>query len=126
LKDNGYLEEHNIITLSEEKLDNNKNILIFTPERFMTFLDKNKSLYFDFLFFDEIYKIDNDFCVEIDEDIVESENSRDIAFRISLELGIRKSNDIVLAGPFLEYNSITMNNFVRDNFIETLDFNDIE
>ena len=37
LKQNGYLKDYNVLTLSEEKLAENNNILIFTPERFMTF-----------------------------------------------------------------------------------------
>lgn len=127
LKQNGYLKDYNVLTLSEEKLAEKKNILIFTPERFMTFLDKNPQSKFDFLFFDEIYKIDNDFIVETNEEVEQIESSRDVTFRISLEFGLTKTKDALLAGPFLQYeNSQTMSNFIKDNDFISLDYNDVE
>ena len=46
-----YFSDYNKITLSEETMQE-KNILIFTPERFMTFIDKNPNAKFDFVFID--------------------------------------------------------------------------
>src|SRR5690554_4209866 len=127
LKQNGYLKDYNVLTLSEEKLAEKYNILIFTPERFMTFLDKNPQSKFDFLFFDEIYKIDNDFIVETSEEVEQIESSRDVTFRISLEFGLTKTKDALLAGPFLQYeNSQTMSNFIKDNDFISLDYNAVE
>jgi hypothetical protein len=126
LKKNGHLELYKVITLSEEKPVETGNILVFTPERFMTFLDKNNSFRYDFMFFDEIYKIDNDFIVENDGE-EKKENSRDIAFRISLEIGLIKTKDALLAGPFLNYEtSDTMKNFIKDNRFTSLNYNSIE
>ena len=80
-----------------------------------------------FLFFDEIYKIDNDFIVETSEEVEQIESSRDVTFRISLELGLTKTKDALLAGPFLQYeNSQTMSNFIMDNDFISLDYNDVE
>lgn len=127
LKDNGYLLQHKVLTLSEEKISSEGNILVFTPERFMTFMDKNPEVTYDFMFFDEIYKIDNDFLTEEEEDEVKVKTNRDIAFRISLELGLRKTKDALLAGPFLEYDfTETMTNFVRDNKFTSVNFNEVE
>ena len=80
-----------------------------------------------FYFFDEIYKIDNDFIVETSEEVEQIESSRDVTFRISLELGLTKTKDALLAGPFLQYeNSQTMSNFIMDNDFISLDYNDVE
>lgn len=127
LKENGYLESYKVITLSEEKPIESGNILVFTPERFMTFLDKNHLFRYDFMFFDEIYKIDNDFLIDNDGEEENVENSRDIAFRISLEVGLIKTKDALLAGPFLKYDtSETMINFIKDNGFISLNYNSVE
>lgn len=120
------LSNYKIITLSEEIPEGENNIFVFTPERFMTFVDKNPRYHYDFVFMDEIYKIDNEFLSN-DEDFELQENSRDISFRIALETAISKANDCLLSGPFLNYVSDeTMANFIRDNEFTSLIYNDIE
>lgn len=94
--------EYKIHTLSD--IDNDyglNNIFIFTPERFLSFLDKNnQELLIDFIFVDEVYKIDNGYI--IDEEA--KENERDVAYRMAIFYGLAKySNvDLLLAGPYIE------------------------
>lgn len=94
--------EYKIHTLSD--IDNDygvNNIFIFTPERFLSFLDKNnQELLLDFIFVDEVYKIDNGYI--IDEEA--KENERDVAYRMAIFYGLAKySNvDLFLAGPYIE------------------------
>jgi len=127
LTEKGHLNEYKILTLSEEKICDTKNILIFTPERFMTFVDKNLDFNFEFFFMDEIYKIDNEFIIDNGESESLEENSRDIAFRIALEMGVLRTKDVLLAGPFLEYDeSYTFGNFTKDNSFTAVNYNDIE
>ena len=73
--------------------------------------DKTDDVHFDFIFMDEIYKIDNQFI--IDDDTV-GENERDLSFRVALQLVCRLSRDILLAGPYIEIgnnNSSSIQNF---------------
>lgn len=67
--------DYAIHSLSEEDFDiAQKNIFIFTPERFLSFMDSHQGLHFDFAFIDEVYKIDNSFV--IDQETL-GENERD-------------------------------------------------
>ena len=51
-------QEYKIHSLSEEEFNlSEKNIFIFTPERFLSFMDSHQHLHFDFAFIDEVYKI---------------------------------------------------------------------
>ena len=89
-----------IHTLSDKEEISGRNLFIFTPERFLSFLDKNKEIQLDFVFVDEIYKLDNGFI--IDEDEVPQENERDVAYRIALhELLKHPHVDSLLAGPYI-------------------------
>jgi hypothetical protein len=89
-------------TLSD--IDNNYgefNIFIFTPERFLSFLDKNnENLDLDFIFVDEVYKIDNGYIIDNEA----RENERDVAYRMSIFYGLSRfpNIDILLAGPYIE------------------------
>lgn len=77
------------------------NIFIFTPERFLSFLDKNNSeLILDFIFVDEVYKIDNGYIIDNEA----KENERDVAYRMAIFYGLSQySNiDVLLAGPYIE------------------------
>lgn len=123
---NNIIDKYNVITLSEEVPSKDKNIFIFTPERFMSFIDKHSNMKFDFLFMDEIYKIDSSFGEIFEQDVI-IEDKRDIAFRIALEIGIKRSEDVILAGPFLNLQeSISVINFINDNNFKIIDYNDIE
>ncbi len=94
--------EYEIHTLSD--IDNNYgefNIFIFTPERFLSFLDKNNENFdLDFIFVDEVYKIDNGYIIDNEA----QENERDVAYRMSVFYGLSKfpNIDILLAGPYIE------------------------
>ncbi|WP_417876910.1 DEAD/DEAH box helicase, partial [Winogradskyella sediminis] len=94
--------DYKIHTLSD--IDNDygeTNIFIFTPERFLSFLDKtNLDLTLDFIFVDEVYKIDNGYIIDNEA----KENERDVAYRMAIFYGMsRFSNvDLLLAGPYIE------------------------
>lgn len=125
-----FFDEYNIYSLSKDEYDfNQKNVFIFTPERYLSFIDKNTNLKFDFSFIDEIYKIDNEFIVDQD---TTGENERDITFRFALKFICDGSKDILLAGPFISLPSMSANNnssfanFAHDNNFEFLDYNQFE
>ena len=123
-------EEYQIHSLSEEEyLADSKNIFIFTPERYLSFLDKNTSLRFDFAFVDEVYKIDNSFIIDQE---TTGENERDTAYRLALEYICQSSLDMLLAGPYMALPDLTLvgtasfTNFAAENNFEFLEFNDFE
>lgn len=93
-------DKYKIHTLSETELQENHNILIYTPERFLSFMDKHQEFYLDFLFVDEIYKIDNEYLV----DDQQRENERDVAYRIATHIGIEHTKDCLLTGPYIDIN----------------------
>lgn len=104
------ISEYKIHTLSDSEIDLElNNILIFTPERYLSFLDKNKEINIDFIFVDEVYKIDNSYIID-DES---KENERDIAYRMALFFGLTSySNvDLFLAGPYIEVFENTNENY---------------
>ena len=95
----------------------------------MTFIDKNPNSKYDFIFIDEIYKIDNDFINNdiIDDDALIKDKDRDVAFRIALELSVNRSKDLLLAGPFLNVlRSESINNFISDNNFKILNYNSFD
>lgn len=115
---------YNIHTLSETEELGDKNIFIYTPERFLSFTDK-KSLDFDFVFIDEIYKLDNDYII----DNKTKENERDVAYRLASFEILKNVGDVLLAGPYIEYSSIDSNSFRRfldENRIISINYNNIE
>ena len=129
LQNDEFFSSYKIHTLSEINEDElgEKNIFIYTPERYLSFLDNNTS-YFDFTFVDEIYKIDNDFILDND---TPEENERDIAYRLALEFACQNSKDILLAGPYIQFQEPdaernSFNNFVRVNKFTILEYNDVE
>lgn len=121
-------EKYKIHTLSNVQNLGERNIWIYTPERYMSYTDKNPNQKFDFVFIDEIYKIDNEF--DIDDEI--KENERDTAFRLALAYTCENSNDILLAGPYIELVkkeeriNYSFDNFVKENNFEIVDYNDYE
>lgn len=125
-----FREKYEIHTLSEVKEFGENNLFIYTPERYLSFIEKNKSeLHFDFAFVDEIYKIDNDYI--IDEEL--KENERDVAYRLAVFYSLNDHTDVLFAGPYMDfdipnspnYNS-SFDNFLNDNKITLLDFNEYE
>lgn len=123
-------EEYKIHSLSEEEYDaKEKNVFIFTPERYLSFMDKNASLRFDFSFIDEVYKIDNSFIIDQE---TTGENERDTAYRLALEFICHVSKDMLLAGPYMSLPDTTVGstasflNFANDNNFGFLKYNEFE
>lgn len=110
--------DYKIIKTVDSIIDeNSKNIFVFTPERALQLLSSYPKLNIDFFFFDEIYKIDEDYCnneidEKVDDSAEESENKtakqceflredRGKTFRIVLYLLSKKVKEFYLAGPNL-------------------------
>lgn len=89
---------YKVHTLSDTELQEHHNLFIYTPERFLSFMDKHQELKFDFFFVDEVYKIDNEFLVDDDQ----RENERDVAYRIATQIGMVNSTDCLLTGPYIK------------------------
>ena len=125
-----FREEYSMHTLSEVPKLGEKNIFIFTPERFLSFIEKNGgAINFDFAFVDEVYKIDNDY--EIDQEIKEDE--RDVAYRLAVHYALKDKTDILLAGPYIDFSDVNKTGynpsfsiFLQTNGITLLDYNNYE
>lgn len=103
-----------------------KHIFILTPERALKLLSDNDSLQFDFFFFDEIYKIDEDFNTEEDspdetKEYKEDNNNRAKAFRVALYLLTKTTPEFYLAGPYLNLKNLKdgMKRYIETNHIFT-------
>lgn len=122
-----FWSQYNIHTLSDEDGSNGKNIWIYTPERFMSYIDKHKTKRFDFVFIDEIYKIDNQYIIDVE---TMGENERDLSFRVALFDACLRAKDILLSGPYISFPKPTGNRslqlFLDDNDFLVLNFNKIE
>lgn len=106
--------------------DTEKHIFILTPERALKLLADNANLSIDFFFFDEVYKIDEDFDrnedsneKEGEEDVKQDNGNRAKAFRIVLYLLAKSVKEYYLAGPYLNLNQVKkgMQIFLKDNNI---------
>lgn len=126
-----FYDEFNIHTLSDvdDLDDHNKNIFIYTPERYLSFVDKYPDIKIDFVFVDEIYKIDNEYLI----DTSNKENERDTAYRVALQNILSKTPDILLVGPYIKFpdkTSVTVNQsfntFLNKNFFQIIDYNNYE
>lgn len=130
LRNSSVFNEYKIHSLSEEEYNSKeKNVFIFTPERYLSFMDKNSKLKFDFSFIDEVYKIDNSFIMDQE---TTGENERDTAYRLALEFICGVSNDMLLAGPYMSLPELDTNstasfiNFANENGFEFLKYNQFE
>lgn len=112
------------LSLSENIQPEGYNIFLFTPERYLSFIENSEvEFQFDFVFIDEIYKIDNDFIIDEEQ----KENERDVAYRIATFFANMKTKDILLAGPYIDLKpNSSFKNFLVDNNIKALDYNCIE
>lgn len=122
-------EKYMIHTMSMINEIGENNICIYTPERYLSFLDVSKKIPFDFVFVDEVYKMDNEYIVD-DET---KENERDVAYRLALHYVLQSDLDVFLAGPYIEFSSNSSNrynssfdNFLRANSITLLNYNEYE
>lgn len=119
-----------IHTLSEVDELGEKNLFIYTPERFLSFMEKNETkINFDFAFVDEVYKIDNDYL--IDDEL--KENERDVAYRLAVFYTLKDNVDVLLAGPYIDFSKSedlnyngSFNRFLSQNKIELIDYNNYE
>ncbi|MCT3761619.1 helicase-related protein [Elizabethkingia anophelis] len=125
-----FRQKYKIHTLSEVTEFGDNNLFIYTPERFLSFKEKNPStIIFNFAFIDEVYKIDNEYI--LDEEV--RENERDIAYRLSVFYALEDNVDVLLAGPYIEfykqkqgnYNG-SFDNFLSKNGITLLNYNQFE
>lgn len=119
------LSHYKVHTLSQQVVtDGENNIFIFTPERFLSFIENNGKYDMDFVFVDEVYKLDNDFLIEQEQ----QENERDTAYRLALFFSNLKSHcDVLLCGPYIDIvPGCSFDNFLCDNNIKVLNYNDIE
>lgn len=118
-----------IHTLSDVDDIGDNNIFVFTPERYLSFIDKHSEICLDFVFVDEIYKLDNEFVI----DSINVENERDTAYRIALQNLLKKTSDVLLAGPYIELPNIknhhknqSFNIFLNNNNFRIIDYNNYE
>ena len=125
-----FRDNYEVHTLSEIVQFGEKNLFIYTPERYLSFIEKNTtSIKFDFVFVDEVYKIDNDYI--IDEEV--KENERDIAYRLAVFYSLSDNTDVLLAGPYMDfaipntpkYNP-SFDNFLKENQVSLVNYNNYE
>lgn len=125
-----FRDNYKIHTLSEVKELGDKNLFIYTPERYLSFIEKSDfAADLDFAFIDEVYKIDNDYI--IDEEV--KENERDVAYRLAVFYSLNKDADVLLAGPYMDFSvpntqdyNNSFDNFLRANEILLIDYNEYE
>lgn len=98
-----FKDRYHVNTISNGEIKNDKkNIFLFTPERYLSFLDFHDNFKFDFVFVDEVYKMDNEYM--IDEEA--KENERDVAYRLALFYSLMdRTKDALLAGPYIEFSN---------------------
>ncbi len=120
---------HTLSQIDDDEIADN-NIFIYTPERYLSFLDKNNYLDFDYIFMDEIYKIDNEYIIDNEE---AKENERDIAYRVALYNALKNNTDMLLVGPYIEFSDINKENynpsffnFLKANSFTLVNYNDYE
>jgi len=111
------------------------NIFVFTPERVLQLIATHPNIKIDFFFFDEIYKIDEDYCSDsIDEkhEEIQANQSEDFlnanrgkTFRIALYLLSKRVPEYYLAGPNLNKDKfgLGMLRFLKSNNISVKEIN---
>lgn len=125
-----FRNNYEVHTLSEIIQLGENNLFIYTPERYLSFIEKNtSSIKFDFAFIDEVYKIDNDYI--IDEEV--KENERDVAYRLAVFYSLSNNTDVLLAGPYMDFatpNTPNYNpsfdNFLKENRVLLINYNNYE
>lgn len=125
-------EKYKIHTLSDIELSEGSNLFIYTPERYLSFLDKNQipSDYINYVFIDEAYKLDNEFLQEDER----KENERDVAYRIAIDyLLLNDRTDCLFAGPYIAFDyqkrenyNPSFDTFLNTYGIELINYNALE
>lgn len=122
--------------------DESNKIFVFTPERALQLIASFPDLKIDFFFFDEVYKIDEDYCNdELDDNDDERKNERSKkthsdphdflnedrgkTFRIALYLLSKSVDEFYLAGPNLDQDRFSkgMKRFLSLNQITVKEIN---
>lgn len=102
-------------TKEEQDDQSTRNIFILTPERAITIFAEKPKIQIDFFFFDEVYKIDEDFNSNDDYDeIVDVDTakheikkySRAVAFRLVLYFLAKNTPEFYLAGPYINLDTL--------------------
>lgn len=130
ISDEFFRKSYKIHTLSGVRELGDKNLFIYTPERYLSYIEKsNYAIDFDFAFVDEVYKIDNNYL--IDEEV--RENERDVAYRLAVFHSLNKDADVLLAGPYMDFSvpdtpnyNNSFDNFLRENKILLINYNEYE
>ncbi len=130
-------QNYNIISLIDENEkelyeSNEKLLFILTIERYIALMSLAE-VEFDFSFVDEIYKIDESMSNENIDQKVNAEESYDIGREISYRYGLHRiletSENVVLSGPYLEFEkdeNRSFKNFLEENDFEVINYNLIE
>ena len=134
---NNKLTYHVVKTVDAVCDDGTPQIFVFTPERALQLIASFPDIKIDFFFFDEVYKIDEDYCGDAmdeggDEEGQKRQNSvpqnnsfleedRGKTFRIALYLLAKNVEEYYLAGPNLnqEQFGLGMKRFLERNQIKT-------
>ncbi len=99
---------YNVIkSIDGEIKSQERNIFVFTPERAMQLLANYPDIKIDFFFYDEMYKIDEDYCNDEASENPYTEHTfldeaRAKTFRICLYILSKRVEDYYLAGPNLK------------------------
>ena len=122
---------YNVIKSIDSEINiHERNIFVFTPERAMQLLANYPDVKIDFFFYDEMYKIDEDYCNDETDDNDEKKNSyaertfldeaRAKTFRICLYLLSKRVKDYYLAGPNLKREKFGkgMQRYIAENNIQ--------
>lgn len=128
---------YHVIKSIDSEIDvKGQNIFVFTPERAMQLMANYPNIRIDFFFYDEMYKIDEDLCVdELDEQEDEDkknafkgsvsflDEARAKTFRICLYLLSRQVEDYYLAGPNLKKKQFGygMQAYIKNNNISVVE-----
>lgn len=127
--------DYKIIKTVEAEIENGtRHIFIFTPERALQLIASFPDIKIDFFFFDEIYKIDEDYCMDETEEVNRNykvndqeflTEDRGKTFRIALYLLSKTVSDYYLAGPNLDQKhfKIGMKRFLALNQITVKEIN---
>lgn len=116
-----------------------KNVFILTPERVLRLLALREEIKPDFIFFDEVYKIDEDIAssneesvslkIDIGDNSANDNNTnrrkehRAVAFRLALYLLMEKQPECYIAGPFIRFECVKsgLKQFLEKYQIKTIE-----
>lgn len=119
-----FVERHKLnykVVNSFSDEDEKRIIYVLTPERAIMIFEENPKINIDFFFFDEVYKIDEDFNssddfedakIDAEERNLSSKEinvlkySRAVAFRLVLYFLAKNTKEFYLAGPYINLHQV--------------------